>query len=169
MLLAWLLASFQSIPPLPTSKLGPSGADSEVGGLVHVLGTLWISPANSPVRLGVSPAAASTPTGVFSQRFEALFPHAGALGCAVCFVPPPFIPVYLCVNVGSQGLPATTLWGLPAAAWPTPFHNLPSRWVRQLLPCCVSSLPGCPSLPLLPQANWALVVLIPGWMGLCAF
>ena len=38
----------------------------------------------SPVRLGVSPAAASTSTGVFSQRFEALFPHAGALGCLVC-------------------------------------------------------------------------------------
>ena len=34
--------------------------------------------------LGVSPAAASTLTGVFNQRFEALFPRAGALGCTVC-------------------------------------------------------------------------------------
>ena len=42
---------------------------------------------NSSVRLGVSPAAASTPRGVFSQRFEALFPRAGALGCVVCFAP----------------------------------------------------------------------------------
>ena len=25
------------------------------------------------------------PTGVFSQRFEALFPRAGALGCVVCY------------------------------------------------------------------------------------
>ena len=54
--------------------------------------TLWVSPMNSPVRLGVSPAAASTPTGVLSQRFEALFPHTGTLGCTVCltlqFVPP---------------------------------------------------------------------------------
>ena len=41
----------------------------------------------SPVRLGVSPAAAPTPTGIFNQRFEALFPSAGALGCAVCFAP----------------------------------------------------------------------------------
>ena len=41
----------------------------------------------SPVRLGVSPAAAPTPTGVLNQRFEALFPHAGALGYAVCFAP----------------------------------------------------------------------------------
>ena len=47
---------------------------------------LWVSPTTSPVRLGVSPAAAPTPTGVFSQRFEALFPGAGALGCTFCFV-----------------------------------------------------------------------------------
>ena len=65
---------------------------------------LWVSPTNSPVRLGVSPAAASTPTGVFNQRFEALFPRAGALGCTVCFVPPPFLQVYLCANVGPRGL-----------------------------------------------------------------
>ena len=48
---------------------------------------LWVSPTTSPVRLGVSPAAAPTPTGVFNQRFEALFPRAGALDCAVCFAP----------------------------------------------------------------------------------
>ena len=46
---------------------------------------LWVSPTTSPVRLGVSPAAAPTPRGAFNQRFEALFPGAGALGCAVCF------------------------------------------------------------------------------------
>ena len=69
----------------------------------------------SPVRLGVSPAAAPTPTGVFNQRFEALFSCAGALGCAVCFVPrhsSRFIySVYLCVSVGPQGL---LVLGLPA-------------------------------------------------------
>ena len=48
---------------------------------------LGVSPMTSPVRLGVSPAATPTPRGVFTQRFEALFPRAGALGCAVCFVP----------------------------------------------------------------------------------
>ena len=48
---------------------------------------LWVSPVTSPVRLGVSPAAAPTPTGVFNQRFEALFSRAGALGCMVCFAP----------------------------------------------------------------------------------
>ena len=48
---------------------------------------LWVSPTTSPVRLGVSPAAAPTPTGIFNQRFEALFLRAGALGCTVCFAP----------------------------------------------------------------------------------
>ena len=47
---------------------------------------LWVSPTTSPMRLGVFPAAAPTPRGAFNQRFEALFPRAGALGCAaVCF------------------------------------------------------------------------------------
>ena len=64
---------------------------------------------NSPVRLGVSPAAASTPTGVFNQRFEALLPSTEALSCVVCFAPPPFLLVYLCVNVGPRGLLAVTL------------------------------------------------------------
>ena len=50
-------------------------------------GPLWVSPTTSPVRLGVSPAAAPTPTRVFNQRFEALFPRSGALGCLVCFDP----------------------------------------------------------------------------------
>ena len=48
---------------------------------------LWVSPTTSSVRLGVSPAAAPTPTGVFNQRLEALFPRAGALGCTVCLAP----------------------------------------------------------------------------------
>ena len=65
---------------------------------------LGVSPTTSPVRLGVSPAAAPTPTGVFTQRFEALFPRAGALGCTVCFTLSPALSVYLCVNVGPQGL-----------------------------------------------------------------
>ena len=48
---------------------------------------LWVSPTISPVRLGVCPAATPTPMGVFSQRFGALFPRAGALGYGVCFAP----------------------------------------------------------------------------------
>ena len=98
--------------------------------------TLWVSPTNSSVSLGVSPTAASTPTGVFNQRFEALFPRTGALGCVVCLTPPPFLPVYLCANGGPQGL--------LAAALPTPLHNLPPRWVLQLPPYRESSPPWLP-------------------------
>ena len=60
-----------------------------------------------------------------------------------------FLPVYLRENVGLQGLPATILWGLLAAAWPALFHNLPPRWVRQPRCCCESSPPRLPvSAPL---------------------
>ena len=63
--LAPLSAGFQSLPPLPTSKVGPSGAYF-LGGWACVRSrTLWVSLRNSLVRLGVSPTAA-TPTGVFS-------------------------------------------------------------------------------------------------------
>ena len=117
MALAPLSDGFQSLSLPPVIKLGPSGADSRVGGWACAHSKpLWVSPMNSPVRLGVSPAASSTPTGVFTQRFEALFSCAGALGCVVCFASPPFLPVYLCMNVGLQGLPATSLLGPPAAA-----------------------------------------------------
>ena len=50
-----------------------------------------------------------TPTDIFSQRFEALFPRAGALGCVVCLAPQLFLLVYLHVDVGPLGP--------PAAAW----------------------------------------------------
>ena len=119
---------------------------------------LWVSPTTSLVRLRVSPAAASTPADVFNQRFEALFPQAGALGCLVCFTPLLFLLVYLCTNVGPQGLLATSLWGLLAAAWPAQFHNPPPRWVRQSPPCHESS----PSL--LPVS-----APLPVWMNVSSF
>ena len=97
--------------------------------------TLWVSPRNSPLRLGVSPAAISTPIGVFTQRFEALFLHDGALGCMVCFAPPPFLPVYLCMNVGPQSLLAAAL----------PPGSTICHLARSLQsPCFESSLPRLP-------------------------
>ena len=81
-----LSTGFQSLTVLPTIKLGPSGAGSQVGGLMHTLGPCG-SLQRPLLRLGVSPAAPPTPTGVFTQRFEALFPRTRALGCAVCFAP----------------------------------------------------------------------------------
>ena len=122
---------------------------------------LWVSPMNSPVRLGVSPAVASTPMGVFNQRFEALFTGTGALGCALCFAPLPVLSVYLCTNVGPQGLPATTLWGPLAAAWPAPLHNLPPRWVCQPPPCRESSLPAACLRPSY-RSGWMFLLYLLG-------
>ena len=107
---------------------------------------LWVSPTNSPVRLGVSPAAASTPTGVFNQRFEALFPRAGTLGCVVCH------PVH-------QLLPC---W--PAAALPAPLHNPPPRWVRQPQPqpCRASPLLLAALLRPSYQSGWMFLLYLLG-------
>ena len=70
---------------------------------------LWVFPTTSPVRLGVYPAAAPTPTDVFNQRFEALFPLCWSPGLCGLLRSPPFLPVYLCMNVGLQGLLPATL------------------------------------------------------------
>ena len=120
------------------------------------------------MRLGVSPAATPTPTGIFNQRFEALFPRTGALGCAVCFTPrcssrficarvwghrvlptalpalfsstlSPALLVYLCTNVGPQGLLVVRLRCLSH----TPPVSVPPQ-PRE------SSPPWCPSPPLPP-------------------
>ena len=51
------------------------------------------------MRLTVSPA--NPPAQDFIARdFEAFFPCAGTLGCAVCLTPQLFLPVYLYANVG---------------------------------------------------------------------
>ena len=125
MALTPLSAGFQSLPLLPTIKLGTSGAASRMGGFVYVVGPCGVSPTTSPVRLGVSPDTAWTPTGVFCQWFEALFPHAGTVGCVVC-------------HRVHQLLPHR-----PAAALPSLLYNLSPCLVRQLLPCRKSSPPGC--------------------------
>ena len=71
------------------------------------------------MRLGVSLTASSTLTGVFNHRFEALFPHAGTLGCMVCLSPQLSLPVYLHANVGLPSPQSSTSLGLPATFLPT--------------------------------------------------
>ena len=107
--------------------------------------TQWVSPTNSPVRLGVSPAATSTPTGVFNQWFEALFPHAGVVGCTVCHRVHQLLPHW------------------PAAALPTLLHSPPPCWVHQPPPCHESSLPGCLSPPFL--LAWMNVSSLSPWLS----
>ena len=125
MLLVRLSAGFQSLPSLPTSKLGPSGADSRAGGLVYILGSCgslqWTLMWGSEFLL--------LPPQVFSARgFAAIFPHAGALDYAVCLAPQLFLPVYLHANVRLPALPAT---------------DSPTL-VLQPPPCCVFSPPQLP-------------------------
>ena len=63
---------------------------------------LWVSPTTSPVRLGVSPAAAPTPTGVLRSLrlyFPALEPWAG--GSALLPTVRPGLSVCKCGAAGS--------------------------------------------------------------------
>ena len=98
---------------------------------------LWVSPRNSPVRLGVSPAAASTPIGVFNQRFEALFPWAG-LCDLLCFpTVPPGLSMRECGTAGSTSHYLVGPQG-PASAscsLACPVPQLPPHWVHQPPPC----------------------------------
>ena len=89
------------------------------------------------MRLGVSPAAAPTPTGAFNQRVEALFPGAGALGCAVCFVPRRLSGLSVC-KCGAAGSASGQ------TACPRSSHTLPVS---------VSPWPHESSLPLLPVST----------------
>ena len=106
------------VQSLSKSKLGSSGAEVPGGWACVCSRTPWVPPMDSPVRLGVSPLPPQ-PAQVFSVRgFEALFPGAAALGCAVCLTPQLFLLVYLHANVGPPSPQATALSGLPAAAFP---------------------------------------------------
>ena len=112
---------------------------------------LWVSPTTSPVRLGVSPAAVPTPRGVFNQRFEALFPRAGALGCVVCFAPRR-LSWFIYVLMWGQGVVPTAL--------PAPYSATlsPALWVY-LRECgatgSASGQTACPVCPTLRQSRSA--------------
>ena len=121
MALAPLSAGFQSLPLLPTIKLGPSGADSRVGGLVHTLGpcgSLWRTLLWGWEFLLLPPQ----PPRVFSiSGLRLYFPTLEPWVAPVCH------PVH-------QLLPHQ-----PAAPLPTLLYNLPPRWVHQPQPCQESS------------------------------
>ena len=121
---------------------------------------------NSPMNLGVSPTATSTPTGVFNQRFEALFPHAGALGSVVCFAPQLFLPVYLHENVGPPTPPAATWQDLPAAALPlSTIHHLTGS-----ISCLLAlSSPPVAALPRVFSNCWLPISAPPTSLDECVF
>ena len=142
---------------------------------------LWVSPTTSPVRLGVSPAAAPTPTGVSNQRFEALFPRAGALGYEVCFTPgcsswfiyvrmwgcgvlPAALPAPFSATLesGPLGLSVCECGAPGSASGQTACSVRPTLRQSMSCHCSVSPLlPDCPSPPLLQV--WMNVYFLFPW------
>ena len=90
--LCWILVT----PSTTHNQIGPLWCWFLSGWACACSRPLWVSPTTSPVSLGVPPAAAPTPTGAFNQRFESLFPRAGALDCEVCFTPSPLSGLSMC-------------------------------------------------------------------------
>ena len=143
--LVWHLADFQSLPLLPTSKLGPSGADSWVGGFVYILGPygslqwtlLWgwkFLPPPQSHRFFQSE--------VLRLYFPTLEPWV-----TVCLAPQVFLPVYPHTSMGLPTPPATTslTWSSSCCLAECPLH------------------PHCPSPPLLPI--WMDVSSLTPWLS----
>ena len=149
-----------ALAPLCQISLTPSATHNQTGPLwccflsgwacLHSR-SLWASPTTSPVRLGVSPAATPTLMGVFNERFEALFPRAGALGCLVCFTPRrlPGLSMRECGAAGSaSGQTACPVHPTSRQSWSCHGNESPLH-------------PSCPSLPLLPV--WINVSFLSTW------
>ena len=138
-----LSASFQSFPLLPTSKLGPSGADSQVDGFVYILG-----PCGSLQRILLwgwefLPLLPQPPK-VFTVRFWGFIslhwnPGLGSLSCSP--VVPPSISTHKCGTTQSSNhllvmsplcpsylsLPLLLVWVNVSSltAWLSDFHTVP--------------------------------------------
>ena len=136
MALAPLSASFQSLPPVPTIKLGPSGADFQVGGLVHTLGpcgSLWQRLLWGREFLLLPPQ----PSRVFSIRGLRLY----------CPVLEPWVArSALLPRHSSRSIYARQCGVVGSASWRTAcrFHNPPPCRLHQSLPCQESSPPRLP-------------------------
>ena len=88
------------------------------GGWVCVCSkALWVSPMNSLVRLGVSPALQAS-QGFIARGFEALISLTGTLGCVVCLASHLFLLSYPHVNVGPPTPPAAILLARSVASPP---------------------------------------------------
>ena len=101
--------------------------------------------------------------GVFNQRFEALFPCPGALGCVVCFAPLcwPSLTVHKCGAAGCY-----PLLSLPCSP---PLWVRPSRFIwanvgPQGLP---SGQTACPVGPTLRQSQFCHSKASPLRLGCC--
>ena len=84
------------------NQTGPLWCWFPSGWACACLRPLWVSPATSPVRLGVSPAAPQPPRA-FSIRGLRLYLPAQEPWAARSASLPTFCSVYLCANVGPRG------------------------------------------------------------------
>ena len=120
--LALLLADFQSLPLLPKSKLGLSGADSQVGGFVYVLGS--------------------------RGSLQHLSCEAASFSC--CLNPQRFLQSEV-LGLYFPTLESWIVWSvlLPSCSFQFILMQMWDRLVCQPLPCYRSSLPAlCVSNPL---------------------
>ena len=131
------LPAFSYFCQLPRSKLGPSGVNSRVGGFVYILG----------------PCGSLQWTLLWGWKFLPLPPQ-----------PPQVFSV--------RGLRLYFLSPEPSVAWSVSLPSCSSHficmwmwdhWICQLPPCHESSLPGCPSPPLLPV--WMNVSSLTPWLS----
>ena len=98
--LGWLSVT----SPATHKQIGPFWCWFLGGWVCACSRTLWVSPINSPVRLGVSPVATSTPTSVFSQRlWHCISPHWNPwlLGQSCSPVVPPGLSAHKCETAQS--------------------------------------------------------------------
>ena len=126
---------------------------------------LWVSPTTSPVRLGVSPAAAPTLRGVFNQRFEALFPVLEPWVVQSALLPA-VRPVYLWANVVPRG--ATC-----CSACPILHHSESSPLGLSMCECGIagsaSAGTACPVCPTLLQSRYCPSLPPPTGLDECLF
>ena len=134
--LALLSARFQSLPLLPTSKVGPSGADSQEVGLCTF---------KAPVGLSNE---LSCEAGSFSHC------HLNPPRCPQPEVLRLYFPVLEPWVVQSDSLPSCSSQFICTQMWDHQSYQPP--------PCHESSLPGCPVLPLL--LVWMNVSSLTPWL-----
>ena len=114
----WALGCFQSLPLLPTSKLGPSGADSQVGGFVYIPGCC--GSLQQTLLWGWEFLPLPQPPRFFSQRFLGFISpcwNPVLHGLSRSLVVPPGLSTCKCGTTCSASC-CLTCSGLPAAALP---------------------------------------------------
>ena len=119
--LVQLSASFQSLLPLPTIILGPSGADSWVGGFAYILG----------------PCGCLQWTLLWGWEFLPLPPQPPQVFSISCLRL--FFPKLELWVAWSVSLPSSSSRFICTRMWDRPVHNLLPCWVHQPQLCLLQS------------------------------